>query len=67
MPDKKPDVVKIYQRCGQCSGTGKVQPPEEPEGDCPSCEGAGYLEVFQVDMSDIKDVCDDIKEMVEAL
>lgn len=62
MPDKKPDVVKMYQRCGQCIGTGRVQPPELPEEDCPSCAGEGYREVFQVDMSDIESTLTDIRD-----
>ena len=62
--DKKPNVTKIYQRCGQCAGTGRTHPPEMEEGDCPSCDGGGYSEVFQVDMSDLTDTVADILDKV---
>lgn len=59
MADLKPDAILMYQRCGRCAGSGEIESPSGPI-ECPACNGAGYQEVFQIDMDNILTKCDDI-------
>lgn len=62
MPDQKPNAIAMYVRCGQCGGTGKISPIEGPDVDCPECSAIGYHEVYQIDLSDVIDTINDIKD-----
>jgi hypothetical protein len=35
---------KVWDRCGHCNGTGKIQARLQPKRRCPACEGMGYIQ-----------------------
>jgi DnaJ-class molecular chaperone len=61
MPDQKPNAIKALVRCERCKGTGRFTPPEEPEEECRYCKGEGYDEGYYIDMGDVVDTINDIK------
>jgi DnaJ-class molecular chaperone len=35
---------KVWDRCGNCCGTGKIHGGLRPKRRCPACEGTGYVQ-----------------------
>ena len=64
-------IEKTYSKCGQCSGTGKLNPGlGGGEGaECGHCSGTGYIETGKInDTGDtvITDKIDAIKAMLDS-
>ena len=59
----------VKGRCASCSGTGVANPVEGggSPGTCSKCSGTGLLEVAKIDIGDIMDKLNDIKEVVDEL
>ena len=60
------DYIDLYIKCWTCQGTGSVPPTTGGgEGNCPQCHGAGKLFNGYLDVTDILDLLNDIKDRAE--
>jgi DnaJ-class molecular chaperone len=37
-------IKKIWDKCGDCNGRGKIHVSLQPKRRCPACEGMGYIQ-----------------------
>jgi len=64
--------MDITRTCLSCAGTGTrtVSWTEQGEGvndTCTICNGTGVVDVYSIDLSDITNKLDDIKEVVDEI
>ncbi len=58
------DKIKLYELCGNCSGTGLVQPEDLPEDVCPRCNGEKFVSMgYELDSTLLNDIFDKVKKV----
>jgi len=75
MPDAEPEAFPVWQDCPTCHGEGHLYSghPNDPhpryEGVCPTCEGAGQIEVETepVDFDDLDALVPTLAEIITGI